>query len=326
MADDGKHEEEVHHLLGKDFFSPNSIPLRILRRNPQMPYPLHTHDFMEMVVVTSGTGTHTSPQGNLPIGRGAVFVIRGNTAHGYKDLNQLCLINILFDLESQAVPLFDLGQSPGFHSLFTIDPVTRFQDIEKSTFSVDDSELATLVELIDSMDRSLEAGGTGPKFLAMTWFMRVVHFVSQAYDQRHAANPGPLPYRLGAALSHVESDLSARISIEELCAISGMSESSLLRAFRSITGHPPIKYQHLKRIEKACWYLQYTNYTMGEISEALGYNDSNYFSRQFHQVQGLSPRDYRRRAGSRVASNGSRKSSADFPSDVEIDAANSSPG
>ena len=31
-----------------------------------------------------------------------------------------------------------------------------------------------------------------------------------------------------------------------------------------------------------------------EISEAVGFTDSNYFSRQFHRVMGVSPREYRR--------------------------------
>jgi AraC-like DNA-binding protein len=289
------HREEVHHLLGSEFFSRGNIPLRILRRSPQMPYPLHTHDFMEMVVVTSGSGTHTGTRGDITIGRGAVFVIKGDTVHGYKHLKDLCLINILFDLEKLALPLFDLGQSPGFHSLFTIDPVTRFQDLETSIFTLEEDELNALLDLIDDMERAMDSTDIAPRFMGMTRFMEIIHFVSRAYDHRHREDAGRLPYRLGSALSHIESHITEKICIEELTEIAGMSESSLLRAFRAITGHPPIRYLQVKRVEKACWYLKHSSHSMTEISEMLGYNDSNYFSRQFHQMTDMSPSEYRSR-------------------------------
>lgn len=285
--------EEIHHLLGEEFFSSGNIPLRILRRNPQPPYPLHTHDFMELVVVISGSGVHNSPQGDISIGRGAVFIIKGDTVHGYRNLNQLCLINILFDLEQLAIPLMDLGQSPGFHSLFTIDPLTRFQDLEKSIFSLDDDDLEKLLKLIDSMEEAMEGGEAGSRFLGITWFMRIIHFISRSYDSRHRDDGTRLPYRLGAALSYIESHITEKITIETLTDIAGMSESSLLRAFHTITGYPPMKYLAMKRIEKACWYLKHSDYSITEVSDVLGYNDSNYFSRQFHQIKDMSPREYR---------------------------------
>ena len=46
---------------------------------------LHTHaDFSELVIVLSGTATHVVDGEEYPIRKGDVFVIRNNTAHGYK--------------------------------------------------------------------------------------------------------------------------------------------------------------------------------------------------------------------------------------------------
>ena len=126
----------VFRLRGRQFFESSGIALAVARRDPQPPYPLHNHDFMELVLVSAGQGIHTSPQGDIPIDRGSVFVIKGDTVHGYKDTEKLCLVNLIFDLNQLALPLLDLGRSSGFHSLFTVDPVTRFQDLENSMFLV----------------------------------------------------------------------------------------------------------------------------------------------------------------------------------------------
>jgi len=36
---------------------------------------------------------------------------------------------------------------------------------------------------------------------------------------------------------------------------------------------------------------------VGEISYSVGFNDSNYFTRQFRAAYGCSPREYREREG-----------------------------
>ncbi len=33
-------------------------PLKVIRREPQIPYPQHTHSFAELVIILSGTGHH----------------------------------------------------------------------------------------------------------------------------------------------------------------------------------------------------------------------------------------------------------------------------
>ncbi len=48
------------------------------------------------------------------------------------------------------------------------------------------------------------------------------------------------------------------------------------------------RIQHAKRL------LQYTNFTVAEISSACGYNNVEHFSRQFRQQTGISPCEYRR--------------------------------
>ena len=224
--------EEYHHLLREEFFTPGNIPLKVLRREPQPPYPLHSHDFMEMVIVISGKGIHFDPQGELPIERGAVFVIKGDMIHGYRDLNNLCLINILFDINHLALPLADMGRSPGYHSIFTVDPTTRFIDIKRSMFRLDDFQLTSLVEQANRLDDILALHEPGSQFLAVSRFMQIIHFVSREYDKQHEGSAPALPFRLGKVFSYIETHLTENLTVPSLIEIAGMSESTLFRAFK----------------------------------------------------------------------------------------------
>ena len=81
--------------MGKDFFRENEIPIRVIRRDPQPEYPIHTHDFSELVIVLKGHGTHFTGKNEFQVGAGDLFVIHGDLAHGYRDLDNLVLINVL---------------------------------------------------------------------------------------------------------------------------------------------------------------------------------------------------------------------------------------
>ncbi len=50
----------------------------------------------------------------------------------------------------------------------------------------------------------------------------------------------------------------------------------------------------MKKVQKACEYLNYTDLTIKEISFSLGFQDPLYFSRLFKGHMGISPRKYRK--------------------------------
>ena len=80
---------------------------------------------------------------------------------------------------------------------------------------------------------------------------------------------------------------------KELMELTNMSASTLNRHFQNATGLSPVEFHIQRRIEQACRLIRASDLTMGDISEATGFNDANYFSRQFRKVMGMSPRQYR---------------------------------
>jgi len=66
-----------------------------------------------------------------------------------------------------------------------------------------------------------------------------------------------------------------------------------MRSFKEITGFSPTQYIIRLRLEKACHLLSTTTLPVTEIAFHVGFDDSNYFARQFHNVIGLSPSHYR---------------------------------
>ncbi len=85
--------------------------------------------------------------------------------------------------------------------------------------------------------------------------------------------------------------------MQDLMEYSNMSESSVLRTFKRITGYPPFEYQMRQRMFAASRELSDTKLDITQIAYDVGYNDSNYFSRCFKKFMNMTPRDYRSQFG-----------------------------
>ena len=74
----------------------------------------------------------------------------------------------------------------------------------------------------------------------------------------------------------------------------GMSRASLYNKLKAIGGVGVNDYIISCRINNACVLLLETDQNIGEISDAVGFNNQRYFSTVFKQVKGVSPSAYRK--------------------------------
>jgi AraC-like DNA-binding protein len=281
-------------LRKQEIFGDARLPLEVIGRDPQPPFPLHAHDVTELVIITRGTGTHFTENAEYLVSTGDVFVIHGDLRHGYRDLHDLALVNILYDEKALSLNLYDLRALPGFHALFYVEPKFRRQHEFKSSLHLNQQQLAPVCDLTDKIETEIRKRQPGCTFMAVSHFMNLLGVLSRFYvvgklpEQRHVL-------RMAETISYLETNWRKEIALADLTAISHMSESTLLRAFRKATGASPIEYVLRLRVRKACELLQKTDLTVSEIAGETGFADSNYFTRQFRKIVGLPPRDYRNR-------------------------------
>jgi AraC-like DNA-binding protein len=78
-----------------------------------------------------------------------------------------------------------------------------------------------------------------------------------------------------------------------VAAQAGLSVDHFGRIFRAALQMSPMQYLQAVRIEHSRFLLHHTRLTIGEIANETGFRDPYYFSRVFHKVVGVSPREYR---------------------------------
>ena len=84
------------------------------------------------------------------------------------------------------------------------------------------------------------------------------------------------------------------ISIEQYAHQHLMTPCWFIQNFKKITKKTPLQYIVSLRMTNAMNMLASTNYNIGQIANAVGYENALYFSRIFKKNVGMSPKEYRR--------------------------------
>ena len=95
-------------------------------------------------------------------------------------------------------------------------------------------------------------------------------------------------------LKYIKSHLSMQLGIEELAAISFVSDSTLAKKFRQEVGTTIGSYIDSMIMFEAEQLLLKTDMTVLQISERFGFCDQFYFSRKFKLKYGETPQKYRK--------------------------------
>jgi len=109
----------------------------------------------------------------------------------------------------------------------------------------------------------------------------------------NATLPQPTGMLVKQAYAYIQQNYTRSFSLEELSETIGVSKSYLSRIFKMDTGIPLWDYLNRYRIQKAKELLLITNESITAIAADVGYEDTSYFSRVFHEIAGCSPRAYR---------------------------------
>jgi AraC family transcriptional regulator len=116
---------------------------------------------------------------------------------------------------------------------------------------------------------------------------------SPGEHERPTRSKGLGPKTLRAILDDIEANLEGDLSLHRLAGIAGMSLDGFIRVFKQSTGSPPHQYVLRKRVERAQALLGNPELSMTEVALRAGFADQSHFSRIFHRLTGLAPRQYR---------------------------------
>jgi len=289
---------------GIHYFGLTGFPLAIRRVqtdpecSPSHPYDLteieHSHDFHELAIVTRGRALHMLEGMEFPVSAGDVFLLQGRQRHYFSEREDLDLVNIMYDPDRIVLPENELRRMPGYCAMFLLEPTYRRRHRFASRLHLKRVPLAQVERMVEDMEHECGADIPGREVALRAKLLELMVFLSREYMESDTTQAQAL-LRVGNVIGALENGFSRNWKLAELLEIAHMSSSTLMRVFRKATGQTPIEYLVRLRIQKSAELLRNTDFSVTDIAMQVGFNDSNYFTRQFRSALGESPRSFRHR-------------------------------
>jgi AraC family transcriptional regulator len=108
------------------------------------------------------------------------------------------------------------------------------------------------------------------------------------------ARGGLAAWQQRVVLEYIDEHLADTIPLSVLAGLTRLSPHHFCRAFKSSLGRPPLRYQGLRRIERAKLLLGKVSSTITEIGLSVGFSETSSFTAAFRRETGLTPSDFRR--------------------------------
>ncbi len=98
------------------------------------------------------------------------------------------------------------------------------------------------------------------------------------------------------ALHHIEDYIAQPLTNARLAAMCHLSEDYFIRQFRDAVGQSPLQYILERRVTLAAQRLLFSQESIEQIAQGVGFANRFHFSRVFARRMGISPAAYRKQA------------------------------
>ncbi len=246
------------HSMDSDYF--------MFEQKEDFSFPLHIHSCFEIIVVLDGELHVTVGNNSAVLKRNDVALVFPNQIHGMKSecqsLHKLCvfskkLINF-FNIKTQNL----IPRSPFFH--IEDDVRKLFEQIE------DSADICTVKGLL--------------------YILCGIFGKNAEYQEINGQNSDALLYRM---LEYVEKNFMGECTLKELAQEFNYDYAYLSKYFIRNVEMPFKEYVNRRKISEASHLLLTTDQSILEIAYHSGYQSLRSFNRNFKQLTGFTPSEYR---------------------------------
>lgn len=239
---------------------------------------LHDHDYHQMILFLDGTGRLTVGEREYPIGGGELFLIRAGVTHGLSAESLVRTLDVKFRV--LAAPLARrLKKAPA---------VLRWNE----------------PGLAARLERIRAEGEQKPPFYRelcsvllseiLYLYLRQGSHVAPSEDL--IAGPQTLTHDpvLARAMECIRERYQEPLSVREIAGAAGCTDRTLRSHFHAAMQLPPLDFLQRYRIAQAKTLIRYSDYTLKQIAEQVGFQTVHHFTRLFTATEGQTPAVWRR--------------------------------
>lgn len=235
-----------------------------------------------LIYCENGKGFITIEDEKFSLSKNQAFIIPAHKAHSY---------------EAEASNPWSIYW---IHFKGTNTPL--YSSISGKIINLDDKRLSDRLDLFEEIYQNLEMGFYPDNIeyssACFQHFLASIKYIDQ-FLKTKTVDSDTLDV-IPKSIIFMKNNLTNKITLQQIAQHVGFSSSYFGSLFLEKTSFTPIEYYNQLKVQKSCSLLQFSTMKIKEIAYYLGYYDPFHFSKSFHSVMEISPREYRLRYKTKV--------------------------
>lgn len=253
----------------------NILDISVKKRNVEIDFPLHWHDFFEIEIITEGSGIQILNGREYEIKKGCAYLLSPSDFHEIKT-DGLSVLNIGFREKMLSDTFLNMAMSQKLSGVFYFSDA-EFDEI-KSMYDVIEAEYENNRKYKNEFLKSmLEC------FIIM--FLRKAKNVSDIKEDCY----------IQKAILYLQLHFKENPSLGETAKAVGFNTNYFSKKFKEYTKKNYSEYLTQMRLDYAKKLLLSSRLSVTEICFASGFASLSNFMRVFKENEGVTPKRYKRK-------------------------------
>lgn len=276
--------------LSKEIEINQIVSLHYFAYTKQFTFQGESHDFWEIVFCDSGEALITDNEQTFIMPQGCVFIHAPNHFHNVRPNGKYTNVAIfsftgeLGDLISCTGRVISIGMSE--------------KSYIKNILSEGKKGIMGALDIVEQQQIALNPGAPlgNLQMIKNCLELLVISIMRRnivpSESERAEKNLNYKEYITARIIDILTENIGNNLRLEEIASKLGYSPTYLKKIFKEQSGYPIIQYFIKLKIERAKQLMSESVYSVSQISEMLGFDSLQYFSRRFKKLTNMSPSQY----------------------------------
>lgn len=296
----GKNVDKSVPNIDASYFFDGGLHFHVQRSDEYPDYigVVHSHDFIEIAYIISGSGRHVIGDNEYIVKRGDVSVINCGETHAFfadeDNSEEFLVYDLMFTPDFVDSTLLGgddfshLADSFLFYSVFT-----EGMPVKERLNLVPDCALE-LGGVFENIYREFVAKRSGFVNLIRIYVAEIIIKLFRKLGSIEESRLTPEQRRIvSQVIDYINNNYSIRLSAEEIASKMFFNRNYLSKLFKTHTGLSIREFVKKIRLEQAMKLLRETDLTIVRISRECGFSDIKNFYTAFESFTGCTPKNYR---------------------------------
>ena len=256
-------------------------------------FPEHTHNYIEIIYMCSGTTTHIiNRKVRVVLQQGELLFLNSNARQEILPAGQEDVAINFIVLPEFFHQAFQMVEEDNVVRDFLVGTLQRkHQGMDFIHFQV--SDVLPVQNLVENLVWSLLCEEGGKSAVNQTTMALLIQQLSRHTERIRVVGPDQFDRRLLFSVLRYIEDNYREGTLTELAELTRQPVSGLSRFIKRESGQTFQQLLMQKRLSQAAYLLTTTKLAVEDIIAAVGYDNNSYFHRIFKERYGMTPKKYR---------------------------------